>query len=76
MRRFGARRTDMQKKLTVIGCVLWIAGLAAAVIGMNLTGPVKSWLSIAGNIVFLIGLGITGAVWVKKKKDEEKNAEP
>ena len=66
----------MQKKLTVIGCTMWIVGLAASIIGLNLTGSAKSWVSIAGNVVFLIGLGITGVVWIKKKKDEAKNAEP
>jgi hypothetical protein len=66
----------MQKKLTVIGCAMWIVGLAVSIIGLNLTGSERSWVSIAGNVVFLIGLGITGYVWVKKKKDEDKNAEP
>lgn len=66
----------MQKKLTLIGCAMWIVGLAVSIIGLNLTGSERSWVCIAGNVVFLIGLGITGYVWVKKKKDEDKNAEP
>ncbi len=65
----------MMKKLTVIGCSMWIVGLVTAIIGLNLTGNAKTWVSIVGNVIFLIGLGITGVVWLKKKKDEEKNAE-
>ena len=61
----------MEKKLTVIGCVLWIAGLAAAITGLNLTGTAAQWLTVGGNIAFLIGLGITGAVWFRRKKNEQ-----
>ena len=63
----------MMRKLTVIGCTIWIVGLATAIIGLNLTGNAKTWVSIVGNVVFLVGLGITGYVWMKKKKDEEKS---
>ena len=65
----------MLKKLTVIGCTMWILGLVTTIIGLNLTGNAKTWVSIVGNVVFLIGLVITGIVWVKKKKDVEENAE-
>ena len=58
------------KKMTIIGCILWIAGLAAFIIGLNLSGSVKEWMTVAGSIVFLAGLGITGAVWMKKKNGE------
>ena len=66
---------NMLKKLTVIGCTMWILGLVTTIIGLNLTGNAKTWVSIVGNVVFLIGLGITGIAWVKKKKDVEENAE-
>ena len=65
----------MMKKLTVIGCTMWIVGLVTAIIGLNLTGNARTWVSIVGNVVFLVGLGITGIVWMKRKKDEENNAE-
>ena len=65
----------MLKKMTVIGCTMWIVGLVTAIIGLNLTGDARTWVSIVGNVVFLVGLGITGIVWMKKKKDEENNAE-
>ena len=58
------------KKMTIIGCILWIAGIAAFIIGLNLSGSTKDWMTVAGSIVFLAGLGSTGAVWVKKKNEE------
>ena len=65
----------MQKKWTVTGCVLWIAGLAAAITGLNLTGETGTWLTVIGNIIFLIGLGITGALWFQKKKADSQSAQ-
>lgn len=58
------------RKLTAAGCVLWIVGMAAFIIGMNLEGDVKEWISVGGSITFFIGLGITGVVWMKKKNEE------
>ena len=65
----------MERKLTVIGCILWIAGLIVAIVGLNLAGNAKTWVSVTGNIVFLVGLGITGAVWLKKRKSEKEAEE-
>ena len=62
----------MERKLTLIGCSMWILGLIAAIVGLNLEGDAKIWVSVIGNIVFLAGLGITGAVWLKKKKAEKE----
>lgn len=58
------------RKWTIAGCVLWILGLAASIVGLNIPGDAGKWMAIAGDIVFLAGLGITGAVWMKKKKEE------
>ena len=58
------------KKMTIIGCILWIAGIAVFIIGLNLSGSAKDWMTVAGSIIFLAGLGITGAVWLKKKNEE------
>lgn len=68
------------KKWTVIGCLLWIAGLCVFIIGLNLTGNTRNWMTITGSISFLAGLGITGAVRMKAKnasvdEDEKKAAD-
>jgi Mg2+ and Co2+ transporter CorA len=66
---------QMERKLTVIGCILWIIGLIVAIVGLNLAGDAKTWVSVIGNIVFLVGLGITGAVWLRKKKTDKETEE-
>ena len=42
------------KKMTIIGCILWIAGIAAFIIGLNLSGSTKDWMTVTGSIVFLV----------------------
>ena len=63
---------NREKIWTAAGCGLWIAGLAVFLIGLNLSGSVKDWMTVIGSILFLAGLGITGALWMKRKKKEEK----
>ena len=60
------------KKLTVAGCILWIAGLIVFIVGMNLNSNVREPMMTLGSIVFLVGLAINGVVWVKRKNDENK----
>ena len=55
------------KKLTIAGGALWIIGLAVFIIGLNMTGNTKEWMTIGGSVAFLAGLGMTGVVWMKKK---------
>ena len=60
------------KKLTMAGCILWIVGLVVFIVGINLTNNVRETMMTLGSIVFIIGLGINGVVWVKRKNDENK----
>ena len=60
------------KKLTVAGCIFWIAGLVVFIVGMNLSGNIREPMMTVGSIVFLIGLGLNGVVWVKKKSESDK----
>ena len=60
------------KKLTLAGCIFWIAGLIVFIVGINLTGNTREQMMMAGSVVFLIGLALYGVVWVKKKSDSEK----
>ena len=60
----------MERKMTIVGSVLWIGGLAAAIIGLNMEGSAGTWTAVGGNIAFLVGLGIMGVVWFKKKSKE------
>ena len=60
------------KKLTVAGCIFWIAGLVVFIVGMNLNSNVREPMMTLGSIVFLVGLAINGVVWAKRKNDENK----
>ena len=62
----------MKKTMKIIGCVLWIAGLSGTVAGLNIDGNTGQWISIIGNILFLAGLMIIGAIWFMEKRREEK----
>jgi hypothetical protein len=64
----------VEKKLTVTGGILWIVGLILSIVGLNLEGGMSSGLAIAGNIVFLIGLGISGVAWIRRRNEEERAA--
>ena len=65
-------KMNNSKPLTITGCILWIAGLAVFIIGLNMSGDMKEWMTVIGSIAFLAGLGITGAIRMKKKKEDEK----
>ena len=61
------------RKWTAAGCLLWIAGLAAFIIGLNLTGSAKEWTTVIGSIAFLAGLGIVGVVWLKTRYNQQES---
>jgi len=58
----------MRKNWTILGCVLWIAGLVLSIVGLNLSGNAGQWTALIGNVIFLAGLGITGVIWLSRKK--------
>ena len=59
----------MIRKLTLISCILWIVGLAITIVGLNLEGDAGTWMSVCGNIAFLVGLGLQGVLWLKKQRE-------
>ncbi len=61
------------RALGVAGAVLWIIGLAMAITGLNIKTETGTWMTVAGNIIFLVGLFLEGIFWFRKKKEEEKN---
>ncbi|MBQ9251966.1 MAG: hypothetical protein IJ188_04955 [Clostridia bacterium] len=61
------------KLLPALGASLWILGLVMSIVGLNIHTPTGSWISIVGNIAFLVGLGLEGVWWVRRRKgDKEK----
>ena len=71
----------LYRKLTAAACILWIAGIAAFIIGLNIPGNTGKWLSVTGQIAFFLGLGLEGVLWVRRRKtqaaeDPGKNEKP
>lgn len=64
----------MNKKLILPGCILWIVGLAASIIGMNIDSKAGQLTAVIGNILFFIGLGIVGAARLMVRKKEDRDA--
>ena len=62
----------MNRKITIAACVLWIVGLAGFIIGLNIPGDAGKWLTVIGQIVFLLGLGLEGVLYFRKKNAERK----
>ena len=60
------------KKMTIPGCSLWIIGLIVFIVGINLTGNTRETMMTLGSIIFLMGLGLSAIVWMKKKSDSDK----
>ena len=58
----------MNRKLTVASCVLWLAGLAAFLIGLNLQDSAGKWLTVGGEIVFFLGLALQGVLFALGRK--------
>ena len=61
-----------ERVIAGIGCFCWVAGFIVFMVGMNLEGATKEWMSVAGSIVFFIGLVIVGVIWAKKKYIDEE----
>ena len=45
------------------------------IIGMNVEAQAGSWMTVAGNVLFLLGLLLEGIYWFRKKKEEENKEE-
>ena len=60
-----------ERVIAGIGCFCWVAGFIVFMVGMNLEGATKEWMSVAGSIVFFIVLLIVGIIWAKKRYIDE-----
>ena len=61
--------------LPVFGACLWIIGLILFVLGLNIHTTAGQWMTVAGEISFLIGLGREGVYWMKNRKGKEEKRE-
>ena len=65
----------MNKKLMLPGCILWLLGLVMSIVGMNLPDNAGKLVSVIGNILFLIGLGLVGAAWLMARRQSGNSRE-
>ena len=65
----------MNRKLVLPGGILWILGLVLSIVGMNIHNQTGPLISVIGNILFLVGLGIIGAAWLIARKEQERKRE-
>ena len=68
----------MEKTLKILASLFWIIGLAVTIIGLNIQTDTGRWMSVIGNITFLIGLALQGVVWalMSRRKKGPAEAEP
>jgi len=65
----------MNKRLMLPGCVLWLLGLVMSIVGMNIPDSAGKLVSVIGNILFLVGLGIVGAAWLIARRQSGSSRE-
>ena len=68
----------MEKTLKILASLFWIIGLVVSIVGLNIKTDTSRWMSVAGNITFLVGLALQGVVWalMSRKKKDPAEAEP
>ena len=60
----------MKNKGMLIGAGCWILGLMLAIVGLNIRTDAGSWMTVTGQILFLVGLMIEGVIWFRRKKEK------
>ena len=60
------------RMLPVLGAVFWILGLILFLTGLNIHTSAGQWMTVTGNIVFFLGLGLEGVYWMKSRREKEK----
>ena len=65
----------MEKTLKILASLFWIIGLAVTIIGLNIQTDTGRWISVIGNITFLIGLALQGVVWALMARSKKSPAE-
>ena len=65
----------MEKTLKILASLFWIIGLVVSIVGLNIKTDTGRWISVAGNITFLIGLALQGVVWALMYRNKKSPAE-
>lgn len=65
----------MEKTLKILASLFWIIGLVVSIVGLNIKTDTGRWMSVAGNITFLVGLALQGVVWALTARSKKSPAE-
>ena len=65
----------MEKTLKILASLFWIIGLVVSIVGLNIKTDTGRWMSVIGNITFLIGLALQGVVWALMSRSKKSPAE-
>ncbi len=61
------------KMLPALGAGFWILGLILFLVGLNIHTDAGSWLTVIGSIAFLLGLGLEGVIWFRRRRDTDQS---
>lgn len=61
-----------KRGLAAAGAALWVVGLVLTIVGLNVPDNPGKWMTVAGNILFLLGLLLEGVIWFRRKRKEEE----
>ena len=64
----------MNRRLVLPGGILWIAGLVMSIVGLNIHSDTGRLVAVIGTILFLVGLGIVGAAWLRARRNSESKS--
>ena len=65
----------MEKTLKILASLFWIIGLVVSIVGLNIKTDTGRWMSVIGNVTFLIGLALQGVVWALMARSKKSPAE-
>ena len=65
----------MEKTLKILASLFWIIGLVVSIVGLNIKTDTGRWMSVIGNVTFLVGLALQGVVWALMSRNKKSPAE-
>ena len=65
----------MERIFKILASLFWIIGLVVSIVGLNIKTDTGRWMSVAGNVTFLVGLALQGVVWALMSRNKKSPAE-
>ena len=65
----------MERIFKILASLFWIIGLVVSIVGLNIKTDTGRWMSVIGNVTFLVGLALQGVVWALAARSKKSPAE-